>query len=162
MNQRTKNVPMLVWLLVAGALAGCATQPATPESTGPDPIDVKVSDAVASIAKSMHLLAQVEQSSRESYVVLDANQKVPAGMDQKVDVDWVGPVEGLIAQMARRAGYEFKTIGHLVTAPIMVTVRGKGVSIYEVLIDAGHQAGSAADVNVRTASKTVELVFRNN
>lgn len=161
MNMSLKNGSMLFGVLVAGALAGCVSQPVEQKPAGPDQIDVKVSDAMASIASSMHLLAQVEQSSRQAYVVPDAKTAVPPGMEQKVDVDWVGPIEGLVGQMARRAGYEFKTVGHALATPIMVTVRGSGVSIYEVLIDAGHQAGAAADVNVRSGTKTVELVFGN-
>lgn len=148
----------VVSVIVLLGQAGCASQPKAVEE--PDQVQLKVSEAVTQVSKSMATLAQVEQASRGIYAAND-RATPPPGMDKIVSVNWSGQLETIVRKMAERAGYKFKVVGKPPHIPILVGIKSKDVSIFEVIRNVSYQANSAADVNIKVDPKVVELTYPN-
>ena len=69
---------------------------------------------------------------------------VPAGLLERVDLSFVGPVETLVEELAGKAGFRFERSGAPPARPVMVEVRARSRPLIMVLRDAGLQAGAAA------------------
>lgn len=69
---------------------------------------------------------------------------VPAGLLERVDLSFVGPVETLVEELAGKAGFRFERSGAAPARPVMVEVRARSRPLIMVLRDAGLQAGAAA------------------
>ena len=82
---------------------------------------------------------------------------VPAALRRPVRLDWIGPIETLAGDLARRAGYRFLAAGPAPARPLIVAVEAEGVPLIAVLRDAGLRAGGAATLIVDARRETVFL-----
>lgn len=82
---------------------------------------------------------------------------VPEELLQKVSVDWIGALESLAADLARRAGYRFTESGPPAVRPLLVTIHASGTPLVLVLRDAGLQAGDAARLVVDARAREVRV-----
>ena len=138
--------------LVAGAccavavLSGCiATKPAEPEIPKLDAAEAMLLDAALRAETAVTRLAALEGNPAGDG---DIPRIVPEGLLQRVDFEWIGPVEEAARRLARAAGYRFETAGLRPVTPAMVEIRSRGRPLIMVLRDVGLQAGGAASVTV--------------
>lgn len=124
----------------------------------PDPVALRLAQAVDRASAALQTLASVEQARNPS-AALQAAPYAPQELRRTVSVDWVGPVEPIARQMADRAGYELLVNGDVPPTPVVVTVRASEKSVVEVLRDIGLQAGQRADISVDTERRVVELNY---
>ena len=151
--------------LVAALLAGCV-------SWMPEPPAVRVAngpDAAGPLAPEMRLVEAVERAERALASLAHAVpapdpesrlpdvRSVPAALRTPVTLDWIGPVEALAEELARRAGYRFHASGRPPARPLTVSVEVDAEPLIAVLRDAGLRAGTAATLTVDAARRTVLL-----
>ena len=74
-----------------------------------------------------------------------------------MDVSFVGPVETLVEEMARKVGFGFDSSGTAPARPVVVEVRARSRPVIMVLRDAGVQAGRAAALVVDAERRHVRL-----
>jgi len=77
-------------------------------------------------------------------------------------VDWSGPIEPLLQQMARAADYRVRVLGTQPAIPVLVTIYAKNAMLGDVLRDAGYQCGRRASVVVYPESRVIELRYAKN
>jgi len=80
-------------------------------------------------------------------------------MGQLVPIDWAGPIEPLVARLARASGYRLRLLGVRPAVPIMVTITTKNTPMGDVLRNAGYQANERATIIVFPARHTIELRY---
>lgn len=124
----------------------------------PDPVALRLAQAVDRASAALATLASVEQARNPS-AGLQAAPYAPQEMRRTVSLDWVGPIEPVARQLADRAGYELLVNGDIPPTPVVVTVRATEKSVVEVLRDIGLQAGQRADISVDTERRVVELNY---
>jgi defect-in-organelle-trafficking protein DotD len=84
------------------------------------------------------------------------------GMAEPVSVDWTGPVESLIKQLATACNYRLRILGYQPAIPVLVTVNAKNEMIADVIRDVGYQCGRRANVVVFPESRVIELRYAKN
>lgn len=152
-----------ITLLLAGliVLVSCTHTPEQlPDPTlGPDPAEATLAEAAASVSKSLISLDQMQQATTPLPPNLTAPDPASYGMANLVTIDWNGPIEPLLTQIADSTGYTLNVLGKKPMMPILVTVIAKNRPIGDVLRDAGYQCGTKADIIIFPKSKVIELRY---
>lgn len=137
------------------ALAGCLERgPPVVEAPPLDKAEMLLMEAALRAETALIRLGRLEGAPDEGG---DIPRVVPAGLLERVDVSFVGPVETLVEEMARKAGFGFDVGGIAPARPVLVEVRAGSRPIIMVLRDAGVQAGRAAALVVDAERRHVRL-----
>ena len=152
-------------ILLAGPLAGCFAWEPEPAAmavpAGPDPAETLVPEMrlVEAAERAERALASLarELPAPDPGSAMPALDTVPAALRGPATLDWAGPLEALVRELARRAGYRFLVAGRPPARPLIVSVAVEGEPLIAVLRDAGLRAGAAATVTVDAAAEAVLL-----
>lgn len=163
MNAATFSVDRRIFTAVAFltlGLAACTPMKKLDQQlvAEPDPVSLRLAQAVDKASSALQTLASVEQARTPSaglQTVPNATQE----MRRTVTMDWTGPIEPAIRTLAERAGYQFQVNGNAPPMPIIVSLHSTERSVVEVLRDAGLQAGRRADVAIDPDRRVVELNY---
>ena len=82
---------------------------------------------------------------------------VPAALQRTVTLDWIGPIETLAEDLARRADYRFLAAGPGPVRPLIVSIEADSVPLIAVMRSAGLQANAAATLVVDADLRMVRL-----
>ena len=82
---------------------------------------------------------------------------VPAALQRTVTLDWIGPLETLAEDLARRADYRFLAAGPGPVRPLIVSIEADSVPLIAVMRSAGLQANAAATLVVDADLRMVRL-----
>jgi defect-in-organelle-trafficking protein DotD len=161
LSQTVKTSALCLTVVLTAGLSACA--PMTPRVdhqmvATPDPVALRLASAVDRASAALQTLASVEQA-RNPGVGIQTVPHAPQELRRIVTVDWVGPIEPMLRQLADRAGYAFQVNGDQPPAPVVITLQVRQKTVIEVLRDAGLQAGTRADVTVDANAKIVELNY---
>ena len=143
-------------------LAACApVKPAAPANYASQDIDIneRLSWVAKSIDQSLRTLAAAQET--ESLNAINTAPLVTAkgGMGCKANLDWSGPIEPLLKEVARLTHYKVKVLGNAPAIPIIVSITADGRVMADILKDAGLQAGKRANLVVYPSSKIIELRY---
>lgn len=141
------------------ALAGCATQqPTGAPATGPDPEILRKLTALGDDANvSLQRLAALRSATNGVTV---SDYQPPAELATPISIQWSGPIDGLARKVAELTGYSFEGVfGAAPTVPVIVNISVTNASAFDVLSNAGAQAGAAADIVVRPKSKAIAVKY---
>ena len=150
-------------LLVSSVfLASCASNHASNTRPSADPSNVTLAEAATSVSNSLENLAATEQAAFHPI----ANQSMPDpstyGMGGRASIDWSGPIEPLIQQIAQTAYYRVKIVGREPAVPILVTINSKNEMLGDILSNVAFQCGKRADVILYPETQVIELRYAEN
>ena len=156
----------LLILAMGMSLAGCTlpTQNANaiPKSPRVDPAEAKLAEAADSVSKSLQSLAENQQATNPKPKQYKEPDPADYGMSNLTSMNWSGPIEPLVTQIAKAAGYTLRVSGVQPAIPILVSINAKDIPLGQILRDAGYQCGDRADIVVFPRSKVIELLYANN
>lgn len=146
---------------IALAVAGCAQNMPKPQLVvEPENVTMRLAQAADRAATALDTLAAIEQVRTPTDLPpLAAN--APIELRRAVTVNWVGPVEPLVKQLADRASYRMIQTGNTPETPVIVNVNVQHQPVIETLRDVGLQLGSRAELRVDAEQKVVELSYAN-
>ncbi|MXX88318.1 MAG: DotD/TraH family lipoprotein [Boseongicola sp. SB0677_bin_26] len=162
--------------LVAPTLAGCSDWDgdAWPRSTYAEEqgshaaidIEERLATSMEKAAAANAAVAEIEAAvvtSRnpglQAQGDLPATVVLPPEMMLPVSIDWKGPVEKLLAELGRRAGYQFEVAGVPPANGILVTLAARNEPIYGVLRRAGHVVHGDADILLDLEAMMITLRY---
>lgn len=148
---------MLSCLVVAGCKTSHPYQISSPENV--DAAHTKLTEAASSVSSSLHQLAEVEQAAIPSQQHIEPPDPASYGMDGIASVDWNGPIEPLVARVARGTNYQLKVLGQEPPIPVLISILRKNVTFADIIRDAGLQAGSKATIRVFPSLRVIELRY---
>lgn len=141
-------------------LLACAPKVEPQLVAEPDLVTLRLADAADRAAKSLEKLAAVE-SARTPVDLPPLVAGAPPELRRSITVEWAGPVEPLVQQLANRAGYHFQLSGSDPAIALIVEVTAFRKPIIEVLRDVGLQLGDRAQVHVDAQAEKIEVVYAN-
>lgn len=145
-------------LLLCLALISCSKKP--PEKKDlPNLSQIELAEAAVSVDKSLDTLSELSAERAILQVQPQTREQLDYGMYQLASVDWVGPGEPLIKQLAQAAGYHVRTIGKAPVYSGLVAIDKRQVAIGELLRDVALQMEHTADVVVFPKSKLIEIRY---
>lgn len=135
--------------------------PATQHNQSLDSADHSLAEASFAVSRSISTLSEVAQAAHP--FKLDPPPS-PASYDmaQLSSVDWSGPVEPLVQQIAKMSNYRLRVLGRPPAIPVLVTVYDKNMMLGDILRDVGYQAAKRATIVVFTDSRVIELRYASN
>lgn len=87
------------------------------------------------------------------------NVTLPPEAVQPVTVDWQGPIDELLEDMAERAGYSFSVDGNPPTNMMMVNLRAEEEPLFGVVRRAGNQVHGYADIAFNPSARSIEIRY---
>ena len=158
----TKFIFFLLPVLAAGA---CTQSPVLVQPS-PDIIEVdrKIAAAVEQASNANQAISEMEVATAAPIRAIPA-ARIPSGVVlppesvQPVTVDWNGPVENFLEDMARRAGYGFAIIGRPPANEILVTIRAREEPLYGIVRRAGSMIHGYADIGFDPEIRQIELRY---
>jgi defect-in-organelle-trafficking protein DotD len=154
------NIKLASIIASISVLSACNTTPTITTST--NATDVSLSEASYSVSKSIVNLAEVAQASHPLPAVDPQPNPASFGMAQVISIDWSGPVEPLVKQLAIASNYRLRVLGAHPGIPVLVTVYAKNALLADVVRDVGFQCGRRATVVVYPDSRVIELRYAKN
>jgi defect-in-organelle-trafficking protein DotD len=143
------------------AVVGCTKNLPKPQLVAePDNVTLRLAQAADRAANALDTLAAIEQvRSPSDLPPLAAG--APPELRRSVTVNWIGPVEPLVRQLADRASYKVVVSGNAPEAAIIISMNARNQPVIEALRDIGLQLAARGELRVDANLKTVELSYAN-
>lgn len=153
-------------LMMGISLAGCTlpehNADSIPKSPKVDPAEAKLAEAADSVSRSLQSLAENQQALYPKPKQYKEPDPADYGMSNLTSMNWSGPIEPLVEQIAKATGYSLRVSGVRPAIPVLVSINAKNVPLGQILRDAGYQCGDKADIVVFPRSKVIELLYANS
>lgn len=156
MNYKTGFITLLSLILCA-----CAA-PKPPRGYDLNSNETTLAEASYAVSRSLTDLAETAQAAHPLPSLAPPPSPATYGMAGLTTVDWSGPVEPLLKQMAMASNYRVRVLGTEPAIPVIVTIAAKNVMLGDVLRDVGYQCGRRASVVVYPGSRVIELRYAKN
>lgn len=151
-------------------LVACASQEPPVENVPParnlqaeayqmEHANVALAEAAGSVSQSLTDLGATEQAANPPQSVSSPPSPSAYGMGMTTSIDWNGPVEPIVQQIANATHYNLKVLGKAPSIPVIVSIDAKEKPMGDVLRDIGYQAGNRASVVVFPSSHIIELRY---
>lgn len=142
-------------------LSACAT-PKPPPGYDVSKSQASLAEASFAVSRSIVDLAAVAEAAHPLPNLAPPPSPSTYGMGGLTTVDWSGPVEPLLRQIAVAANYRLRVLGTEPGIPVIVTIYTKNTMLGDVLRDVGYQTGRRACVVVYPNSRVIELRYAKN
>lgn len=142
-------------------LCACAA-PKQPKGYDVSKDRASLAEASYSVSRSIVDLAEVAQAAHPLPALTPPPSPASYGMAGLTTVDWSGPIQPLLKQIAMASNYRLRVLGTEPAIPVLVTVYSKNVMLGDILRDVGYQGGRRAQVVVYPDSRVIELRYAKN
>lgn len=156
MTYRISLIALLSFLVCA-----CAS-PKPPQTFNISNAQSSLAEASYSVSRSVVDLAETAQAAHPSPSLAPPPSPATYGMAGLATIDWSGPVEPLVRQIAKASNYRVRILGTPPAIPVLVTVYTKNAMLGDILRDVGYQCGRRAAVVVFPESRVIELRYAKN
>ena len=156
MNDKVNRVVLLSFLLCA-----CSTPKPLP-GYDVSKSEASLAEASYSVSRSVVDLAETAQAAHPLPDLAPPPSPATYGMAGLTTVDWSGPVEPLLRQIAKAANYRVRVLGTPPAIPVIVTIYTKNAMLGDILRDVGYQCGRRAAVVVFPETRVIELRYAKN
>ncbi len=154
------NNKIVMIFLISALTAGChATFKKPPMNNPSDDAAITLAEAAVSVSDSMLEMAKIEK------VIIPQNKDntltIPNAynLQARASVDWSGPIEELVARIAKAAHFKIRILGTPPAVPVLINLSVKDQSLAEILRNIDYQAAKKADIYVYPNSQVVELRY---
>ncbi len=155
-----KNI--IVTFLGLSFLTSCAgyiDRHAQPQMVAePSSVELMLADAADRATRALETLAAME-STKMPVKPVAIVPNAPVELQRAVTFDWVGPVEPLVEDLTRKAGYRYAIIGNAPSLPITVSLNIQNKPLINVFRDIGVQMGARADLKVDAQARIIEIQY---
>lgn len=128
----------------------------------PDEASTQLAEAAASVSHSFTDLEAVDKANMAPAAAKIYPTVASVSLPGTSSVDWNGPIQGLVSQLAKAAGYKLHIVGAAPTAPIIVSVHSaQAEPNANILRDAALQAGMRAKITTDTQAKVLTLQYHS-
>lgn len=121
-----------------------------------------LAEASYAVSRSLVDLAETAQAAHPLPDLAPPPNPATYGMGGFTTIDWSGPVEPLVRQIARVACYRLRVLGTPPAIPVIVTIYEKNMMLGDILRNIGYQCGRRAAVVVYPDTRVIELRYAKN
>lgn len=119
----------------------------------------QLSDASVSIKNSLFELAEIQKAAYPAVKLPGLPDADKLGMGHLASIDWTGPIEPFLKDVARVTYYKLRVLGKAPSIPIIVSLSEQKVPIATILRNAAYQCGNRANIVVYPRSRIIELRY---
>lgn len=155
------NYKLAIYAFLSIFLCACVA-PTKPFVISVDKHQSSLAEASYAVSRSMVDLAVTAQAAHPVPNLGPPISPASYGMGALATLDWSGPVEPLIRDVARAVNYRVRVLGTPPAIPIIVTIYVKNAMLGDILRDIGYQCGRRATVVVYPEARCIELRYAKN
>ena len=148
-------LPIEAVLITAVTLSACASKP--PQGVRPDSPAYARSIVVEKVDAAVQAQRELAAATEEG--IAQRLRKQAALETDAVDIDYIGPAQPLLEEIAFRYGYRYVETGKVVDLAI-VNLRVQNAPVQEVLHNLAYQIDSSASVELDTQAKVLRLLYK--
>lgn len=104
-------------------------------------------------------LEKIERYRKQRIIKVVDENMASYGLGKRVFIDWTGPVESLMKEVADYSDYKFKVVGVAPAIPVIVNVVHSDIEIGDIVRTAHLQSKERADIVIYPKSKTIEIRY---
>lgn len=156
-----QTLGIIICLSLTLTLSACTT-PKEPKGYSLTKQENTLAEASYSVSRSVAELSETAQAAHPLPNLASPPSPASYGMGGITSIDWSGPIEPLLRQIAAASDYRVRVLGTAPGIPVLVTVYAKNAILGDVLRDAGYQCGRRASVIVFPDSRVIELRYAKN
>lgn len=119
----------------------------------------QIAESAASVSQSLTNLEAVERANMAPQAAKEYPRVAVVSIPGNSSIDWNGPIEPLVRQIAKATQYRVSIIGAAPITPIIVTVHQEQASNADILRNAALQAGARATITTDPAKKVIALRY---
>ena len=153
------NIKLISAVGLCLIISACASPP---EASNPSSTEASLAEASYDVSHSISNLSEVAQASHPQPNLEAPPSAASYNMAQLTSVDWSGPVEPLIKQLANASNYQLRVLGTQPAIPVLVTVYAKNTLLADILRDIGYQCGRRANLVIFPDTRVIELRYAKN
>jgi defect in organelle trafficking protein DotD len=144
-------------------LGACASNPSTQTNEAASTQDAyaALAEAAGSVSQSLTRLGETEQAAYPPVSVSEPPSPASYGMAIPTSIEWSGPVQPVVLQIANATNYKLQVLGKAPSIPIIVSVSAKNATMGDVLRDIGYQCGNHANIVIFPSTHLIELRYAN-
>ena len=146
-------------LVLLFSVTACAPPMSKKSDVVPDSANVKLAEAARSVSHSLQKLGRISAAAAPQQSIAEPPAPASYGMGALASVDWAGPIEPIVSQIAQATGYKLRTLGVKPAIPVLVSINARKQPFADILRDAGYQAKSKATIVVFPSTRTIELRY---
>jgi defect-in-organelle-trafficking protein DotD len=124
-----------------------------------DEAEVKIAEAADSVSESLKELSEIERAIHPGARLPLPPNPVRIGMGGTASIDWTGPVEPLVAKVARASNYKLRILGSKPPIPALVQVSKQNATLFDILRDVTFQVQKKADIVIYPNNRLIELRY---
>lgn len=151
----------VTFVVLLSACASSTTQPVVDPTLGHDPAEAQLAEAATAVSKSLTSLNEIQQAVTPPPSNFQPPDPASYGMANLVSIDWAGPIEPLLTQIANASGYRVRILGKEPAVAIMIYIDEKNKPLGDILRNAGYQCADKANIVVYPKAKVIELRYAN-
>jgi len=141
-------------------LSACAKTPDHFATTEDHNAYVALAEAAGSVSQSLTQLGATEQAAYPPVSVSEPPNPASYGMAIPTSIDWNGPVEPLVRQIANATNYKLNVLGKPPAIPVIVSISAKDTPMGDILRDVGYQSGKRANIVIFPSTHRIELRYQ--
>jgi defect-in-organelle-trafficking protein DotD len=154
----TIGVVMCCLLLISCQITSSEPTPPPPPLT----TQAQVLHTAGSIDRSLVALYEVERAKKPIDLSIQAEpypEPIYPSLSRLMNVDWSGPVEPLLQDIATLTNYRLKVMGHDPAIPVLVTLKNDKITAHELLREIRSEVYLRADILIFPDSGVIELHY---
>lgn len=146
-------------------LIGCTTddqgfsQQAAVDQANLTRAEIQLANAATSVNNSLIELAAIQKAVYPAVKLPDLPDAEKIGLGKMASVDWTGPIEPLIKNIAGVSGYKVRFIGKTPPIPILVSINKQNAPLAVILRDAAFQCGNKVNIVLYPTNKVIEARY---
>jgi defect-in-organelle-trafficking protein DotD len=174
--QLHKNHIKVLVVSLAFLLTGCAneskkvvdlnlryvTSNSTPINSSDGAAQAQLSQAATSIGHSLQELSAIQIATHPGVAMPSPANAETNGMGKVASLNWTGPVEGVVKEIAAESGYTVHILGDTPAIVPIVVLSARHQTLATILRNVQYQVAGKADIRTYPQSGVIELRYRSN
>lgn len=156
-----KRIYQAVLLMSAFAflMSGCSSNTQSLSDIQTQNANVELAQASATISHTLTDLGSLQRAATPSLAMKQLPDPNTYGMDAMASIDWSGPVEPVVREIANASRYQLKVFGSVPAVPVLVSVHQRNSTLGYILRDIDYQCASKANIVVYPLRHVIELRY---
>ena len=127
---------------------------------GKNDADREILESAHAVTASLEKLAHIEQAIHPKARLPKPKNPMRTGLADLASVDWSGPIEPLLKQLARSNHYKLHVLGRRPAIPVLIAINKDNISMATLLRDIEYQSQRKATIQLYPSKKIIELRYK--
>ena len=122
----------------------------------------QLAETAASVDQSLQQLSAIKVATHPGIPMSAPANAAQLGLTQMVSINWHGPAESILKQIAKVGHYKLRILGTRPQIPVLVNINAKNVPLATVLRNVSYQVATKGTIETYPKDRVIELRYKEN